>query len=398
MTDTGLQKCYGLTRIINVAGTMTALGASIVGPEAIAAGAAMAQQFVRMSELQARASAAIAKATGAEAGYVTACSASAMTLAVAACVTGSDLARIERLPDCAGLRNEVVIQAGHCINYGAPVEQAVRIAGARVVPAGSAALVEAFHMQAAITDRTAAILHVISHHTVPEGQLALAEVIAIARSRGVPVIVDAASEYDLTGPIALGASIAIYSAHKFLGGLTAGLVAGRKELIRACYLQNRGIGRTMKVGKEGVAAAIAALQAWEIRDHAAIKARELGIIAQWQAMLAGLPGVSCRRHADWTGNPIDRLELTIDPSAGLFAWELADRLAAGEPAIHVRDDLAERGLLYLDPCNVRPDEVPLVAAAIRSQIDSALRANDGRRITWSERRRADIAALLLWPD
>ena len=46
--------------------------------------------------------------------------------------------------------------------------------------------------------------------------------------------------------------MALYSAHKFLGGPTAGIVAGRKDLVRAAFLQNHGIGRGMKVGKEGI--------------------------------------------------------------------------------------------------------------------------------------------------
>ena len=65
-----------------------------------------------------------------------------------------------------------------------------------------------------------------------------------------------------TGFVAAGADVAIYSAHKFLGGLTAGIVAGKKELIRAAYLQNAGIGRGFKVGKEGIVGAITALDAW----------------------------------------------------------------------------------------------------------------------------------------
>ncbi len=47
---------------------------------------------------------------------------------------------------------------------------------------------------------------------------------------GVPAIVDAASEYDLKGFLQRGADVVIYSAQNFLGGPTAGLVAGRRDL------------------------------------------------------------------------------------------------------------------------------------------------------------------------
>jgi D-glucosaminate-6-phosphate ammonia-lyase len=52
-----------------------------------------------------------------------------------------------------------------------------------------------------------------------------------------------ASEYDLTGPVRLGADAVIYSGHKFMAGPTSGIVAGRRAMIRAISLQNRGIGR-----------------------------------------------------------------------------------------------------------------------------------------------------------
>ena len=62
----------GLSRIVNASGTMTSIGASRVVPEAIAAGAEIQGHFVRIDELQAKASAVIARLTGAEAGCITA--------------------------------------------------------------------------------------------------------------------------------------------------------------------------------------------------------------------------------------------------------------------------------------------------------------------------------------
>jgi L-seryl-tRNA(Ser) seleniumtransferase len=367
-------------------------------PEAREAVAAILGEFVDMAELQKRASRTIAEATGAEAGFVTSSSASGMTLGVAAAMTGADPAAIERLPDTAGLKDEVVVQAGHLVNFGAPVGQMIALAGARVVSAGTVLDVQPFHVEAALGERTAAAMFVVSHHVAATGQVDLATFIAIAHGHGVPVIVDMASEYDLTGAIRMGADLAVWSAHKFLGGPTAGIVAGKRELVRAAYLQSRGIGRAMKVGKEGVAGAIAALEAWGRRDHAAIRAGEAAIVAGWMAALAGVPGLACRVLPDWTGNPIDRVEVTVGEGAALFAWELADRLAARNPSIRVRDDLIETGGFHLDPCNLVAPEAALVPMAIRDEVAKALARGDGRRQSFAEHRAGSLAAALRFPD
>ena len=70
--DWGWHRQNGLGRVINVSGTMTGLGASRAHPEVSAATAGSMGHFVRMHELQARASATIAALTGAEAGCMTA--------------------------------------------------------------------------------------------------------------------------------------------------------------------------------------------------------------------------------------------------------------------------------------------------------------------------------------
>ncbi len=375
----------GLRAVINASGTMTALGASRILPEALAEMAAISARFLRMDELHDHASAVIARITGAEAGFVTGCAAAALTLACAAAITGDDLAAIEALPDAPGRARRIGVQAGHLVNYGAPVGQAVRLAGAEVVPLGTAALCEVWHLEAALEAGLAAVVHVVSHHTVREGELPLRLVVERCAARGVPVIADMASEYDLDGPARLGVDVAIWSGHKFLGGPTSGIAAGRRRMIGCMRLQNRGIGRTMKIGKEGIAGALAALEAWERRDHAAARAREEAIVAGWLAALADLPGVALAPHADWTGNPITRAELCLDPArAGLNAWELAERLMQGDPAVAVRDDLAEHQRLYLDPCNLTAAEAETAARAIRATLEAARAAGDGCRRSWAE--------------
>ncbi len=73
----------GLRPVINVSGTMTALGASIIVPEAIDAMTRIAPEFVDMTDMQRKASPHIARLTGAEAGTVTACCSAGITMATA---------------------------------------------------------------------------------------------------------------------------------------------------------------------------------------------------------------------------------------------------------------------------------------------------------------------------
>src|SRR5688572_6143483 len=342
-----------LRRVINAAGTMTVLGSSAALPEAIAAAAAILSQFVEIDDLQRAASQVIAEATGGEAGFVTASASAGITLAIAGAMTGADPQLIECLPDATGIKRRVVVQRGHLVNYGAPMDQAIRLAGAVPVPVGNAAGAEIDELAAALDAENAAAFFVVSHHVACPGQIPLAPFADSCRARGVPVIVDAAAEYDLAGFLAKGADVVIYSAHKFLGGLTAGIVAGRKDLVRAAYLQNLGIGRGMKVGKEGIVGAIAALQAWASRDHAARRRCEAERVALWRERLIEISGIRVELSPDPTGNPVTRLRVSVLPESGTTAWTLADALAEGERPICVRDDDIERGYFELDPCNLR---------------------------------------------
>jgi uncharacterized pyridoxal phosphate-dependent enzyme len=394
-----IRRRLGLRPIINVSGTMTALGASIVVPEAVRAVTEILPEFVEITDLQRKASAVIARLTGGEAGFVTASASAGITLGVAGCMTGADLGRIEQLPDPAGMKDEVVIQAGHLVGYGAPVEQAVRLSGARVVPVGQATDVRHYQLAHRITERTAAALYVVSHHTVQNGQLPLGRFAEICHARGVPVVADLASEYDLRGFLAAGADLAVYSAHKFLGGPTAGIVAGRKDLVRAAFLQNSGIGRGMKVGKDGIVGAMAALEAWEHRDHEGIRALETRHLELWFTRLSGQPGVSVSIVPDPTDNPLDRLRLAVDPAVtGTTAWELADALAAGSPPVIVRDHEVEHGHFFLDPCNLHEGEAAIVADRILEELARARTSPPAGRITAAERRVRRFERLLRWPD
>src|SRR5437773_3459146 len=179
----------GVRRIIHASGTTTRYGGSLLRPEALEAMREASRTLVNMDELNEAAGKAIARLLGAEAAFITAGASSGLILQSAACIAGDDPAKITRLPDTRGMKNEIVIQRAHRFAY----DQAYRIPGGVLVEIGLARRTQPFELEDAITEKTAAVAYLISPFTSPPGTLSLEQVVAIAHRRNVPVIVDAAS-------------------------------------------------------------------------------------------------------------------------------------------------------------------------------------------------------------
>ena len=99
----------GVRTIINAKGPATRLSGGIMRMEVAAAMVEASQACVDIALLQGAASARIAEATGAEAGYVASGASACLLLSGAACMTGLDPGRMARLPDTTGMRNECVM-------------------------------------------------------------------------------------------------------------------------------------------------------------------------------------------------------------------------------------------------------------------------------------------------
>src|SRR5690606_12095858 len=141
-----------------------------------------------------------------------------------------------------------------------------------------------------------------------------------------------------------------------------------------------------------------ALEAWEKRDHAAVRAREERHLALWRASLEGRPGIRTETLPDPTTNPLDRLRVHVDPTAaGVSAWDLATALAAGNPPVIVRDHHAENGFFDLDPCNLHDGEAEMVAEALAAALARGL-AGEIPATRLADRRSARFERMLAWPD
>jgi len=369
-----LHERYKLRRVINACGKMTHLSGAIVLPEIADVAAQSLKHFFVLDELQAAAGRIIAETTGAESGCVTACTAASITIGVAATMTGTDMAKVLQLPDTLGMSNRVLIQKGHCINYGNPITQSIRLAGAIPVEVGvvNRCTVAELRHEISKGDVTA-IVHVESHHTVRYGWEQLPEVVSLAHEFNVPVIVDgAAQDQRLKQLVDVGADLILTSAHKYLCSTTGGIVAGRQELVDAVYLQNCGIGRTMKAGKEAILGAIAALEYRQRQDMKVWTAEQDRKVSLILERLSDVAGLRLDVDRDPSGCPFSRARLTPDPTVtNHTAKSLTDALAEGDPTVVARAHHVDEGYINLDAIEMTDEEIEFVCEKVRRVLNGA---------------------------
>ncbi len=359
----------GTVEIINAAGKMTSLGASAVDKRVAGAVADALQRYFDMSQLSNEAGLVLAQAAGAEAGLVTASATAAIVIATAACVAGDDLGRIETLPTSEP-PNDVVMLRSHVVDFGASIEQMIRLGGGKPVEVGTVNRTVSDQLAAAITGKTAAVLYVVSHHVNQEGSLPFETVIEQAHAHGVPVIVDAAAEMDLDKYIRAGGDLVIYSGQKAIGGPTSGVLVGTEALIGAARAQTMGIGRAMKVSKEAIIGLLTALDIYRHRNEAGDAAILSDRAQRLAALLGTIPGASVRVEVDET-RPIPRVSLHLGPEAPISAADLVRVLEASTPSIRTRNHHVTQGTILFDPRPLREDEEVVIAKRVREALGLA---------------------------
>src|SRR5690242_15498649 len=118
----------GVRPFINARGTWTYLSGSLELPEVRAAKQQAALHFVDVIELQRAVGKRLSELSGAESGMITSGAAGAMAAATAACIAGTDPARIWQLPDTTGLKHEVIMLGGR-----SAFDSAIRLVGGKLV-------------------------------------------------------------------------------------------------------------------------------------------------------------------------------------------------------------------------------------------------------------------------
>jgi seryl-tRNA(Sec) selenium transferase len=294
---------------------------------------------------------------------VTSGAAAALALSAAACLTREHPEYFERLPDTAGIPNEILTQASTRQKY----DRCVTLTGARLVEVGDKQGTTAQQLRDAIGPRTAAM-----HYFVPfrgEPVLLIEEVIEIAHARGLPVIVDAAG---LTYPLdnlrrfaRAGADLVCYAAKYFDAPHSTGMVVGRKDLVELVAINSfigfetsghLTIGRPMKVDRQEIVATVAALQEWLAMDHEERLSRYSGRISVILEPLDGISGIEAFAISSReTPIPVVRDGVRLLMPSAAAATAIEERLREGEPSIWVRTEgnAVNVSVAFLDDADIQ---------------------------------------------
>lgn len=326
-------RALGVRPFINCRGTITVIGGSIELPEVRAAKTLANQQYVQLDELMEAAGKRLAELTGAEWGMVSAGCSAAISHATAACVAGGNPDLHVRLPDLTGFpRDEVIVPKESRNSY----DPALKAVGVKIIEVETAD-----QLQLAIGPKTA-MIYLVSGSRNETGPMSVEAVAGIAKSHNIPVLVDAAPEI-LTIPnvhLQRGATLVAYSGGKVIRGpQSAGLLLGRKDLVKAAWIHSaphHGYARSMKVGREEVIGMLAAVESWVKRDHDAEWKEWVARCDHIANRVTKIPGVtaSVRREPGGRGNRSPRVSITWNSQTlGITGAEVTDILDTTEPRI-----------------------------------------------------------------
>jgi L-seryl-tRNA(Ser) seleniumtransferase len=296
---------------------------------------------------------------------VTSGAAGAMMLATAAAVTRGEPDRIARLPDIAGMKNEVITQKTHHTCY----DNQITNCGVKLIDVETRA-----DLERAVNDRTAMML--FYNLFEPDGRIKRAEWVDIARRHKIPTLLDAAADVPPLAALSkytkMGFDMVAFSGGKALMGPNdTGLLLGRKTFIEAAKLNAAprcgNIGRMMKVGKEDMVAAWAAVKRYVHTDHASEWREWERRISVIERAVASIPTLTTERFVPPIANHVPHVILQWDESRVRINHErIKEQLEQGDPPIAIGRvrGTGDRGLL-ISVFMLKPGEERIVADRLR---------------------------------
>jgi L-seryl-tRNA(Ser) seleniumtransferase len=326
----------GVTPLVNINGTVTVIGGSVMRPEVMELIRRGNEHFVLIDELEVAAGKFIARLCKSPAGYtglVTGGAAAAMVVGYAGMMTEDLEPRMRDIPDVSNFpRNEVIIQKSH--RY--PFDHQIRQTGAKLVEVETRE-----EMIAAINPKTVAIhfTNILSD----KGKVSGPETVAIAKEHNIYTFNDAAADVPPKERLweypAMGFDMVTFSGGKDIQGPQAsGVLIGREELIHYALLnmspQEDRIGRCCKVGKETIFGLLKALEIFVNQDLDAMLRMydERAEVITDAVKKFGVTALPRQFNPQALGNVTPRYSWQIDPSKlNITGPEVMQKLADTRP-------------------------------------------------------------------
>ena len=357
----------GVKPFINCTATITRNGGSRLLPEVIEAIEHASHYHVRLRSLIEAASQRISELLEVPWAIVCSGAAAGLTHATAACVAGANPEWRQKLPQLAGMRNEVIMPKWSRNQY----DHSIRMVGVRIVEVETVA-----QARAALSPHTAMVA--LLGDRFGNDRPGLRDLAPLAKERGIPVLVDAAPDFPVIPNPYLkdGADLVVYSGGKILRGpQSSGILLGREDLVRAAGINaapNGGFGRPMKVSKEEIVGLVTALEVW-------VKQRDIRReYEEWEGWYSHIShevrqvdGVEARVQGPSRGGPFATLRISWDTSKiGLRASDMHRQLLASEPSI-MTWDYGDQNFFVIRPAALKPGEYKVIGKTVRSILAAA---------------------------
>jgi L-seryl-tRNA(Ser) seleniumtransferase len=303
---------------------------------------------------------------------------------------------------------EVIISRGELIEIGGEfrIPDIMAAAGARMVEVGTTNRTRLSDYEKAVTSDTALIVKAHQSNFTMSGfteEVELRDLAAFSHAKNVPFLYDIGSgllrrprtmqipdEPDVQGALADGADLVVFSCDKLLGGPQAGVVAGRRDLVRA--LARAPLMRALRVGKLTIAALASAGRAYlddkELPVRSSLVALLERTVAQRKALAEAL-ACALAQHGI-TAQVVESFgQAGGGTLPGLKAPSFAVALIAGSTNAKQREAFAERayhallqgsrpvlavlreGVLHFDVFALTNDEIAPIAERVSECLGGA---------------------------